>query len=161
MDSPREPAAQRARSLAGPVCSTPEPSALSSSSPSQARRRIQLSFASSLPKPDLLRAAATRARCLKLNLTPCRNGKAPAHTKCLLGSLQHRRGLLPFVLCLFDQPNDRLHQLPRDILHRSNLVGGSVVFDIRAKNRIEHLIRRQRIRVLLPRPQLRRRFLID
>ncbi len=97
----------------------------------------------------------------RLHLNLDRNRKATPRAERLLRDLQHRRRLLTLVLAAFDKLQHPPHQRQIDRIPcrrplRNDLLRRAIPLHISLQNRIEDLIRRQRVRIALPRPQLRR-----
>src|SRR3984957_6576869 len=90
------------------------------------------------------------------------DGKTAPHAKRLAGDLEHRRCLLSFVLTALHQLDDMTDGCEIKMVFGRNLFRSFVPLNISLQNRIEHLVGRQRICILLPRTKLRgRRFLQD
>ena len=90
-----------------------------------------------------------------LNFTAGRDRKAATHAECLLRDLEHRCGLLTFVFGYFNEPDHLAHQIHIRLLRCGNLFRRLIVLNVRPKDRVENLVRRQRVRVLLAGPKLR------
>src|ERR1035438_5263551 len=85
------------------------------------------------------------------------NGKSAAHAKRLGGDFQNRGSLLAFVFGLLHQADHLFDEFQRKSVHPRNALRSFIALHISLKNWIEDFVRRQRVRVLLVGPQLRRR----
>ena len=82
--------------------------------------------------------------------------------KDFLVTFNTRRRLLPLVLAPFNKLQDRPDQPNFETpCSSANLLGRAVPLHVCLEDRIQNLVRRQRIRIQLLRPQLRRRRLLD
>src|ERR1035438_8916383 len=90
-----------------------------------------------------------------------RDRKRPPKPKCPRCNLQPRRSLLTFVLVAIDMQRDILHQLKIEPVTIRNLLRALQILNIQLQDTIQYIVGRQAILILLVRPQLRRRGLVN
>src|ERR1019366_9712082 len=79
------------------------------------------------------------------------DGESAPHSKRFTRNLQHRGGLLAFVLRPLHQPHHLLDERKRKSVFFGNPLRRLVALHVSFQNRVQHLVRRQRIGVLLVR----------
>src|SRR3954467_12871136 len=89
------------------------------------------------------------------------DGKATPVTEGLLRDFQNWSSLLALVFTALYQLNNPANQVQADVMSGGNRLRRLIAFDVSLENRIEHIIGRQRVRVLLLWTQLRRRLLFN
>src|SRR5258708_5264891 len=98
---------------------------------------------------------------LGLELRLSRDRESPPIAERLGGDLDSWRCLLPFVLAALHHPDHPPHQIWIEIMSASNLFGRARLLHVVFENRVERLVGRERIRILLVRAQFRGRWLLD
>ncbi len=88
------------------------------------------------------------------DLSPGGNWETTAHAKCFRRDLENRSGLLTLVLAAFHQFYNPADEFEIELKRCCNCLRCFVAFDVGLKNRIEDVIRRQRIGVFLIGTQL-------
>src|SRR5258707_1062320 len=98
---------------------------------------------------------------MTLGLGLRRNRQPPPHTECFPRNLQSGRSLLPLVFRAIDHAHHLSHKAQIKPPLSRYLLGSFAVLNIVLQNRVQHIIRRETVCVLLVGPQLGGGWLIE